>query len=215
MLNNANLFFSPLGTSRLIQVFMNFVPLLGVIFMDWSVFALFYVFWLETLGLSFFNSLRIFFAEGSEESGPHLKKALTYLLFRIIILGFYLIFILLFIGFQMASKQGEGHEWLMYFLLIEPSFKITVISFFLIKLIEFIYFYFVKNEKEMAYPEKYASFFDARLVVIHVVLVGGFFIFEYTSEKLGDKNGLIAFAATFVVIKSLADYIAFKVGSRP
>lgn len=178
--------------------------------MDWSVFALMYVFWLETLGLSFFNALRILFAKGSEEPGPHVQKAMSYLFFRVFVLGFYLIFILVFIGLMMSVKQGQGYEWVLYFLLIEPSFKITVISFFLIKLIEFIYFYFVKNEREMTSPEKYRNFFDARLVVIHVVLVAGFFIYEYISEKLGHKTGLIAFAACFVTIKSFAEFIVSR-----
>jgi hypothetical protein len=209
-MNLPNPILSPLGASRLIQVIMNFIPLLGVIFMDWSVFALLYVFWLETLGISFFNSLKIFFAEGSEERGPHLQKALSYLLFRGFILGFYLIFIVVFIGLMMAGKQGEGYEWVMYLLFIEPSFKITVLSFFVIKLVEFVYFYFIKNEKGMTSPEKYRGFFDARLVVIHVVLVGGFFIYEYTRELFGDKTGLVLFAAIFVLVKSFAEYIVSK-----
>lgn len=210
MLNTTTPFFSPLGTSRLLQFFMNFVPLLGVIFMDWNVFALFYVFWLETLGLSFFNSLKIFFAEGSEEAGPHFQKAISYLVFRVFILGFYLIFILVFIGLMMASKQGEGHEWVMYFLLIEPSFRITVLTFFVIKLVEFIYFYFVKEEKIITSPDKFRGFFDARLIVIHIVLVGGFFIFEYTREIFGDKTGLVLFAASFFIVKSFAEYIVSR-----
>jgi hypothetical protein len=210
MSNAPTPFFSPLGISRLMQVFMNFIPLLGVIFMDWSVFALFYVFWLETLALSFFNAMKIFFAEGSDESGPHIQKAMSYFFFRLFILSFYLIFILVFIGLMMASKQGEGHEWVMYFLLIESSFKLTVVSFFLIKLVEFIYFYFVKNEKEMTSPDKYQRFFDARLIVIHVVLVGGYFIFEFTREMDGDRTGLILFASSFVIVKSFAEFIVSR-----
>lgn len=166
-----------------------------------------YFFWLETLGLSFFNSLKIFFAEGSKESGPRFQKAISYLYFRIFILGFYLIFILVFIGIMIAGKQGEGHEWVLYFLLIEPSFKISVGSLFLIKLVEFIYFYFVKNEKEMTSPDKDRGIFDERLIVIHVVLVGGFFIFKYARDIFGDKTGLFLFATCFVVVKSFAEFI--------
>jgi hypothetical protein len=73
----------PLGNSKMLQVVMNIVPLLGVIFYDWSVFALLYAFWLETLGLSFLNSIRILFAKKILEKGPFVGKAIRF--FRILL----------------------------------------------------------------------------------------------------------------------------------
>jgi hypothetical protein len=201
-------FISPIGKSKLMQFIMNLVPLLGVIFMDWSVFALIYVFWLETLGISFFNGLKIFFAQGGETSGPHFSKALTYLVFRAFVLGFYMIFILIFIGVMIGSKQGQGYEWVQYLVFSEPSFRITVLVFFFAKFFEFIYFYFVKNEREISTPEQHSSYFDVRLIVIHVVLIGGFFAYDFFSKKLGNQMGLVAFAVVFVTVKSLIDYFA-------
>jgi len=187
---------------------MNLVPLLGVIFMDWSVFALMYVFWLETLGLSFFNGLKIFFAQGGETSGPHFSRALVYILFRGFVLGFYMIFILVFVGVMIGSKQGEAYEWVSYLVFIDPSFRLTILVFFLAKFIEFIYFYFIKNERKMAKPEDQGSLFDLRLIIIHVVLVGGVFAYNYFSLWLGNRIGLITFALVFVIVKSIVDYFA-------
>ena len=185
---------------------MNLIPLFGVVFLDWSVFALLYVFWLETLGLSFFNALRIFFSS-AEQDGPYFSKAAGYIIFRVFILGFYLVFIVTFIGLMMAGKQGKGHEWVEYLLLLDPIFRFTVMSFFVIKLIEFIYFYFIKDERSQTYPDTYRNFFDGRLIVIHVVLVGGFFMFQYFSNLWGDRTGLIAFALVFVIIKSFVEML--------
>ncbi len=73
---------------------MNFVPLLGVIFFNWSIFALIYSYWLETLGITFYNSIMIATAQNSPEKPPHIKKALFYLSFHVGILMFYMLFII-------------------------------------------------------------------------------------------------------------------------
>ena len=50
MLRNENM----MGQNNaLLQLVMNFIPLFGVIFFNWSIFALIYSYWLETLGITF------------------------------------------------------------------------------------------------------------------------------------------------------------------
>jgi hypothetical protein len=208
MFENSSPLLSPLGSHRLLQFAMNIVPLLGVIFMDWSVFALIYVFWLETLGMSFFNAIRIMFAQGTVIQGLHIRKALGYLLFRVFILCFYMLFILVFIGFMVSGKQGEGYEWVKYLMIIDPSFRIAIISFFFIKLIELIYFYFIKAERRTTDPEKLRSFFDLRILVIHAALVGGFFLFKFFHVEFGLRAGLIAFASIFTILKVFVDHFS-------
>jgi hypothetical protein len=192
---------------------MNLVPLFGVIFMDWSVFALIYVFWLETLALSFFNALKIMFASGDDSGSFHFFQAFRYMFLRVLILGFYMIFILTFIGLMIAGKQGNGTEWIHYLLFLEPSFRITVLSFFIIKLVEFIYLFFIKDERSKFSPAHFKGVFDARLIVIHVALVGGFFIFDYLSAKFGVRYGLIGFASTFILLKIIVDYFSSSFSS--
>ena len=210
MIDNPGTLISPLGTSRLMQFAMNLVPLFGVIFFDWNVFALIYVFWLETLALSFFDGLGILLAQGGSVSGPHVTKAFRYFLFRFFILCFYMIFILVFIGLMVADKQGDGYEWIRYLTLMEPSFRLTVMSFFVIKLIEFIWIYIALDQRKTADPEKIAGLFDARIIVIHSALVLGFFAFDYFSQKWGVRSGLIAFTLIFTVLKVLVDYFGSK-----
>jgi hypothetical protein len=66
----------------------------------------------------------------------------------------------------------------------------------------------VKNEREISTPKQHSSCFDVRLIVIHLVLIGGFFAFDYFSKKLGNYMVLVAFAFVFVTVKSFIDYFA-------
>lgn len=200
-------FILPIGPSRLIQFTMNVVPFFGVVFMNWSVFALIYAFWLETLGFSFFNAVRIAFAEDSQDRLPHISKALTYFMLRLLVLLFYMIFILAFIGFSIGSKQ-EGANFANYLLLLDPSFRFTIFTFFIVKFLELLYTYFYQNEKKQTSPMDFSAFFDTRIIIIHVVIVLGVFAFQFFSEKLDTHAGIIAFAGIFVLVKIIGEYFS-------
>jgi len=199
----------PLGNSKMLQVVMNIVPLLGVIYYDWSVFALLYAFWLETLGLSFLNAIRILFAKKSSEKGPFVGKALRFLVVSIFILLFYMLFMIVFVGFQISDKQ-EGVNFINYLMLLQPTFRLTIMVFFSIKLIELIYYYFIKNQRDTTRPTDFQPLLDSRIFVIHIVIVLGVFASQFFSEKLGNHSGVIAFACVFVLVKTIGDIVATK-----
>lgn len=188
------------------QIMLNFTSLLGVIFFDWSVFSLFYFFFLETVALSFFDGIKIFFAQGDENKGPHFGKAIRFMLFRAFILAFYLIFILSFVGVLISGKQGKGYEWIEYFLLLKTSFRITVFTLLFIQLFELVYFYFIKNQRKTTKVESLYFLFSPRIIIIHVVIILGSFSFEYFEGRFGARYGLIGFAAVFVVFKTIVDF---------
>ncbi len=194
----------PFGNGKVLQFIMNIIPFLGVLFFNWSVFALLYAFWLETLGLSFFNSIRIAFASKDSDSSVHFVKAFRYFILRAGILLFYMIFLLVFVGIDISGKQG-GVNFAMYLMLIDIPFRITILSFFFIKFLELIYHYFYLGERKNTSSSDYNKFFDSRLIVIHVVIVLGVFAFKFFNEKLGTHTGVVAFAGVFVLVKMLVD----------
>jgi hypothetical protein len=203
----------PFGNGKVLQFVMNIIPFLGVVFFNWSVFALLYAFWLETLGLSFFNAIRIAFAAKEPESTFYFGKAFRFFMLRAGILLFYMIFLLVFVGIDISGKQG-GVNFVMYLVLLDIPFRITILSFFFIKLIELVYHYFYLGERKTTAPDDYNKLFDSRLIVIHVVIVLGVFAFTFFNEKLGSHSGAIAFAAVFVLVKMLADFGVGLVGKQ-
>lgn len=197
----------PLGNGVVIQLIMNIVPFLGVLFFDWSVFALIYAFWLETLAESFFNAIRIAFAQKSDSGSFHFVKAFSYFFVRILVLLFYLIFVLAFVGAMISHKQ-DGVHFVYYLFLIDTTFRIAIISFFVLKLLELIYHYFYLGERKNTSPAEFNSLFTGRIIVIHIVIVIGVFAYQYFSEKLSEHSGVVAFAAVFVSVKLIADFFA-------
>ncbi len=118
------------------QIVMNTIPLLGVIFAQWSIFALIYSYWLETLSIVFFNTIKILTAQKSSQKAPHIKKALFNLMINLGELFFYLIFIVVFIGGIISTKH-EGMNFINYLAFIDNNFKIMIFGLFTAKLFLF------------------------------------------------------------------------------
>lgn len=196
----------------IIWLFLNLFPIIGVLFFDWNVFALFYVFWLETVANTFFNTLRILFARGGSNQIPKLSIAFKYLVIRMFILFFYLTFLVVFIGVMMSSKQEKSYEWLTYFTFIEPSFRYSMLFYVLVSLFVFWNQYVRSKVYLSTDPETYRNaYFDARFIVIHLVLVIGFFSFQFFDEKIGVRWGLVAFTVVFVAIKLLFESLGRRI----
>lgn len=196
-----------------LQLCMNIITLLGVIFYNWSVFGLIYLYWLETLGYVFLNAIKILTAQNYPKKSPHIKKAFTYLTINIGILFFYLSFIIIFIGFTVAEKQ-DGVGFIKYLCFLDTAFRYTVFGFFMVKLVELMLNYFFYGVYRTASPNDYFSFFDARTILIHIVIVLGFFTFKFFSERFDTSYGLIGFATVFVVVKSIADVVSIYFFSK-
>lgn len=186
---------------------MNIVPFLGVAFFDWSVFALIYAFWLETLSISFFNSIKILFAQKTTRPSLNIYKAFKYLVIRLFILLFYMLFIIVFIGIKITSTQ-QGGNFAADLLMLDTSFRFTMILFFIIKFIELIYHYFYLNGRKEESPDNFLGLFDARIVIIHVVIVLGVFAHQFFSEKLDNHAGSVAFAGVFVFAKVIGERVS-------
>ena len=196
-----------------LQLVMNFIPLFGVILFNWSIFALIYSYWLETLGITFFNSIMILTARNSSEKPPHIKKSLLYLTFHAGILIFYMFFIITFIGLMVAEKQ-EGIGFVKYLAFIDRSFRFTIFGLWIFQLIRLINNYFLSGLYKTFKADSYYMIFNVRSVMIHLVIILGFFAFNYTSKMINTRYGIIAFALVFVLIKSIADFVITRFGGN-
>lgn len=185
-----------------IKVFTNYYPVLGVLLFDWSVFAIFYAYWLETFAIGFFTSL--FIGIWSEDKGKWMK-AIRFMVLRTFMLLFYLIFIIAFVGVIISSNQGKSYEWITFLVLIDDSFRFSIIGLLLIKFILFINS--GKEQLNHEYPIK-DPFFDSRQIVIHVSLVLGVFAFARIGEWFGPELGLVIFTFVFASIKTLVEYFS-------
>jgi hypothetical protein len=77
-----------------------------------------------------------------------------------------------------------------------------------------LYTFFYKKEYLSSSPDSFHAFTESRIIVMHVVIVLGVFAFQFFSEKLGDYSGIVAFAGVFVLVKTIADYLAYVLGQK-
>jgi hypothetical protein len=172
-------------------IFFNLVPIFGVAFYNWQPFEAFWFFWVETLLIAFFNSLRIVFSQGQQASVNaakpyvyHISKGLKYLFIRIAIFLFYSVFIIIFIGF-VANASKDKSLVLKTILFQNTFFNLGL----LISMFSQGYFLINNFFRTGAFistsPDNYAAIFDGRQLVIHVAIVlgamGSMFLMKNTS----------------------------------
>jgi hypothetical protein len=180
--------------SWILIILFNLVPILGVAYYEWRPFDMFWLFWMETLVLSFFNAVRVLYSQGQsegtlQEKQPlvyHTGAALKFLLGRVLIFLFYSLFIIVFIGFVNGPKDDAVHVVQTIFLgnrLFNWALLLGIAgqAFYLIK------FFFMNGQYNYSKPSDYAILFDGRQLVIHVAVVlgsvGSAFLFKNTASK--------------------------------
>jgi hypothetical protein len=203
--------------SLLFILALNLIPIWGVLHWGWTPFYVFYLFWLETLVVSVFNTIKIIGCRGEEyenrlhDSGhkyaevhvnylSHIRKGLRYFIIRLFIFFFYLLFIVVFIGFFVSSKTGnKATDVLGVILFQHAEFNYTLLAFILNQVGQLIFDFYANGNYKKVHPSDFASIFDGRQLVIHVAVVLGGIL--GAQEKI--FNTTITAAYTSVIIVSI------------
>lgn len=178
--------------SILFIIFFNLIPVLGVASFNWQPFEAFWFFWVETIIIALFNTIRIVYSQGqlppdvniNKPLVYHLNKGIKYLLIRIAIFVFYAIFIITFIGF--VANVNKDKEAIISTLVFQNKLFNAGL---LISIFSQGYYLFMSFFRNGAFytstPDSFASIFDGRQLVIHVAIVigalGGIFLAKNTS----------------------------------
>ncbi len=166
---------------RVISIILfNIVPITGVAFYNWSPFEMFWLFWMETLIISFFNAVKILFSQertvvtrGESISLQYnVAHALRYLLIRLVIFLFYSIFIITFIGF-VAHKERDPVQVIRTLAFQNLLFNLALLLIICTNLFYLLKYFFFSGAYLYARKNAYSGFFDGRQIVIHVAVVLG------------------------------------------
>ncbi len=199
-------------------ILSNLFPLYGVLQYHWTIFSVVYIYWIELLIITFFLILKMLFASGDEQvtfSGK-VWLAAKFLLFRCGIFLFYLLFIVVFLGLMVSAKDTSSSMNMMQALLLRGSFYYyTILSFILYNLVEFIVWYMASGKYRTAKPNDYFIILDPHILVVHIVVVLGTFLYQGATEQLhwNHKNSMIACVSLFVVVKIIADTLKERFSS--
>ncbi len=193
-------------------IFSNLFPLYGVINYNWTIFSVVYIYWIELLIITFFKLLRIFIAKGDIHSTFFSKLGLgiKFLVVRLGLFFFYLLFIVVFLGF-LASEKSDMIPMVEVIFFKGTFYKITMLSFMLYNLLDFVVHFILNGEYLKSKPDDNFQILDAHVIVVHIVVVLGTFLYKGVNETLhwNHKNTMIACVGLFVAVKILADIIKF------
>jgi hypothetical protein len=218
--------------SLAIIIALNLLLIWGVWQWGWTPFVVFYLFWLETLIIAFFNTLKIIFCRGDEYEqrlelsthpfavihvryGSHIFKALTYFITRLFIFFFYLLFIVVFIGLVMLNKSGST-QVIQTLFFYNTTFNIALLGFILNQALQFIFNFILDDEYKKTHPSDFAAIFDGRQLIIHIAVVlggvfGGFFGGPFSDHPSSNQMALYLFVISiFCSVKIGYEVLKYK-----
>ena len=109
-------------------IISNLFPLYGVLKFNWTIFSVVYIFWLEMLIVSTFLLLKILFSQGDSNVTFASKFVLAakFFVFRTGIFFFYLLFIVVFLGFLVTGRESLKDAGIFQTMTLQdPFYKIT------------------------------------------------------------------------------------------
>ncbi len=186
-----------LATTYLIIV--NLIPIFGVAFFDWSLYQILLMYWLENIVIGFYTILKIAKARGGFMFSPGNNHLGTW--FKCLIIPF---FVIHFGGFTL------GHGIFIYAifgpqgLLPEVAIGLAslVIAFCLFMLSHGVSYYqnYIKNEEFLqTAPLELTIAPYSRIVVTHLSVIGGAFVFTFLGLSSLSK-------VVIIILKVYLDY---------
>ncbi|MBK6339281.1 MAG: hypothetical protein IPF63_06695 [Bacteroidetes bacterium] len=189
----------------------NSLILYGAIVNQWPIFLVIYGFWLETIIISIFETLKILFAKGENSKPPNITLATQHLLLKLGMLLFYLIFIVIFIGLLHSSKT-DSIKILNAVYFRDKFFNAALLSMILGGLLNFIVIYWMELRTNFG-AKHFFNFLDARTLTIHLVIVIGTFALDFADKNLLFNENLdkkYVFLSIFILVKTIADLVSIQ-----
>jgi len=180
------------------MIMLNLIPVWGVWQWSWTPFMVFYMFWFETLIIAFFNSIKMYLSRGDEAEGDYFNnftrffKSLRYLIFRTFVFFFYLLFLVVFIGFMIGNKStidsDTGLNILGTIMFQDYHFNMAVLGILLFQSFQLVFEYILDNQYKTQKINSFPMIFDARQIVIHIAVIVSAFMGAFLD--FGDYNNI-------------------------
>ena len=162
--------------------------------------------------LSFFSALKIIFATGRDEGEAipsqwkRIKSAAKFFIARVLLLLFYLLFLVAFIGFSTEDRDDSMKMFGAVFFR-DFNFNMAVTGFVLSHGFDFIFNYLLTNENQYKKYNAFSLFFDARIIVIHVSIVLSAFALQFSPGSIINGHAVGSYLALtiFIILKTAVD----------
>jgi hypothetical protein len=184
-----------------IMVAANLVPLIGVLFLGWSVATVLIVYWLENGVVGFMNIPRILFASGTPNTVAAGMFGRAWNVMAAVFFAFHYGLFWLVHGifvFVLMGISRPGFPEPLRAVVGEPSLLIAVLALILSHGTDLVVHYFGRGDFRTATPAEQAVEPYPRMLVLHVTIVVGAFAIAFLGQP-------VALVAVLVVAKTVLD----------
>ena len=172
------------GASAVALLLANLLPVAGVLFLDWDVFSLLLLFWLENVYIGLFNVVRIVTAAGVRNGRGRLFTALFFITHYGGFTAGHGFMLLMVFGPQPSKQELADLQFMLG--LLGDGLWLGAAVLFLSHLFSLIMNYFVGGEFRQLSARQAMAAPYARVVLLHVsLLVGGFLLQEFNEPLFG------------------------------
>ncbi len=186
-----------IGSSGLVLIFANLVPLFGIVFLDWDVFALLLQFWFENVFIGIFAIIRIATARQNRSFETRFFLPVFFLFhYGLFTLGHGVLLVDLFGGGDYDMEQMVRPEfWLG--LAAQTGITIAVVALCVSHLYSFVDNYIFRQEYLRLDARKAMTLPYPRIMILHVSLLAGGFLLQQFGQPAA---GLVIFVALKVAL---------------
>ncbi|HUU10725.1 MAG TPA: DUF6498-containing protein [Phycisphaerae bacterium] len=200
---------SRLTPPLVLLVAANLVPLYGVLFLAWDVFAVVFLYWLENVAVGVFAVLRMLFNR-TPEPLKWLQKALLIPFFAVHYGMFAYVhgmFVLILFNQQGEAVLDEMSPALLWGIIRDHGLIVPAAVLAASHAFSLVWLYLIKGECRRTYLIEEQSRPYRRVVVLHVTIIGGGFLIQ----MLGSPAWALAL---LVLLKVGADLVAHSRSHR-
>jgi hypothetical protein len=176
----------------------NLLPIIGIIFLHWSLASVLALYWAENVMVGFFTILKMLFAD--EQAGPWTARLAIIALFCFHFGGFCLVHAIFIVGFLFAgSKSVQSWNWWA----LLAGLWLPILGMFISYSIYFYQHYLGDGIYQRVTLVSLMAEPYPRIIPLHVgIIIGGFFILTLGSP--------IAIILVLVVLKTGTEVIAYR-----
>lgn len=179
-----------LTPSAILLVLANIVPLVGVLYWDWSVFVVLLLFWMENVVYGVLNIPRILLSQGGSPGGPVAlaSKLLVTLVFCIhygIFTTVHGVFVVVMFGGTPDDLTSIGPS-LMWHEITSNQLQWVIVPLVVSHAFSFLENYVAKGEYRTTTLSQAMNAPYSRVVVLHItILLGGFLVMSLGDPVIG------------------------------
>lgn len=174
--------------SVIVLILTNMVPVFGVIFLDWNVFPIMFLFWMENVIIGVSNVFKMLFSTADATGRWKLKASMISFFcvhYGIFTLVHGVFVFVLFGSFLEQDDLGQAYTDVTS-ILVDQQLWMAVLALFISHTISFFMNYIGKGEYKRSTLNQLMQQPYGRVVILHItILIGGFLVSLFGSPIVG------------------------------